>query len=92
MEIPSIDKKFRKKEDLVFRDEEECGLLFDIETGKIHKLNQTAALIWKSINPDVTVECIINVLKKEYGDTDSISTDVPAFLLILQEMDYIEEI
>lgn len=90
--MPGFDKKFKKKEDLVFREEEELGLLFDVETGRIHKLNQPAVLIWNSINSETCVQDIIDVLKKEYGDINSISVDVPEFLLILHEMNYIEEI
>ena len=91
MKKVDLDKKYKRKEDLVFREEEDFGLLFDIKTGKTHKLNHSAVTIWKSINPDTTIADIITILKKEYGDIDTLSEDISDFITFLKGIKYIGE-
>jgi hypothetical protein len=90
MKESHLKKKFSKNENIVFREEEEFGLLFDIETGKINKINKKAVALWKSIDSRKTVADIVDELKKEYNDT--LPEDVWKFLSILATMGYIKEI
>lgn len=86
-----LERKYTKKEDLVFREEEDFGLLFDIKTGKTHKLNHSAVTIWKSIDDDTTVADIIKILEKEYGNVDTLHNDILDFILFLKKIKYIGE-
>ena len=85
-----LRKKFSKNKNIVFREEEEFGLLFDIETGKINKINKKAVVLWKSIDSKKTVADIAVKLKKEYGET--LPEDVWKFLSTLETMEYIREV
>ena len=89
MKESHLKKKFSKNENIVFHEEEEFGLLFDIETGKINKINKKAVALWKSIDSKKTVANIVNELKKEYSDT--IPEDVWKFLSTLAAMGYIKD-
>lgn len=79
---------FSKNKTVVFREEEEFGLLFDIETGRTRKLNKKAVALWKLIDSKKTVAEIIDELKKEYSD-ESLSEDVWKFLSFLANLGYI---
>ncbi len=85
-------KVFSKNENIVFREETEFGLLFDIETGRTHKINSTATIIWKSIDSKNTVGDIIDEVRKEYGEIDTIPADVREFLSSLEKIGYIMEV
>lgn len=84
-------KVFSKNDNVVFREESEYALLFNIETGRIHRINSTAVTIWKSIDSTRTVEEIMEQVRKEYGNIETIPDDVAEFLSSLQEGGYIME-
>lgn len=92
MKHSTCQKVFSKNENIVFREETEFGLLFDIETGRTHKINPTATTIWRSIDSKRTVADIIDKVKEEYGDVDTVSADVLEFLVSLEKTGYIIEV
>jgi hypothetical protein len=85
-------KVFSKNDNVVFREESEYSLLFNIETGRIHKINSTAVTIWKSIDSTRTVSEIMEQVRKEYGNIETIPADVVEFLSSLKEGGYIMEV
>lgn len=89
MQERNLKRIFSKNKSIVFREEEEFGLLFSMETGRVHKLNKKAAVLWRLIDSEKTVQDIINEIKKEYGEDDTLSDDVWQFLVSLEHIGYI---
>ena len=89
MKDATLEKTFSKNGNIVFREEEKFGFLFDIETGKTHKINKKAALLWNLIDSERTVSQIIDELKKVFGEDDTLSEDVLKFLTTLEHLGYI---
>ncbi len=92
MDASAFGKVFTKNKNIVFREEMNFGLLFNIETGRIHKINHTAVVIWKSIDSRRTVADVITEVKGEYGEIDTIPADVSEFVSFLEKTQYIEEV
>ncbi len=86
------DYKPKRAERLIARKEEESLLIFDSETGDIRVLNETAGLIWNSIDGNRSIKEIVEVVAKENPDEDeqAIEEDVLQFLEELQECKFIE--
>ncbi|KYK35157.1 MAG: PqqD family protein [Theionarchaea archaeon] len=87
------DYKPKKTDRLISREEDENLLIFDPDTGSIKVLNETAALIWNSIDEKNSVKDIVDIICRENPDEDrkTIEEDVLRFLRDLQEHSYIEE-
>jgi len=85
--------KPKKAEKLITREEDENLLIFDPDTGDIKLLNETAGLIWNSIDGNRSVKDIIQIVVKENPDEDEevITQDVLKFLEQIQELNFIEE-
>lgn len=85
--------KPKKDERLITREEDEALLIFDPDTGAIKVLNETAALIWNSIDGNTSVKDITEIVAKENPDEtkQTIKEDVLKFLKELQEHKFIEE-
>ena len=85
--------KPKKAEKLITREEDENVLIFDPDTGDIKLLNETAGLIWNSIDGNRSVKDIIQIVVKENPDEDEkvIKQDVLKFLEQIQELNFIEE-
>lgn len=67
-------------------------LIFDPDTGAIKVLNETAALVWNSIDGNTSVKDITEIVAKENTDESeqTIKEDVLTFLKELQEHKFIE--
>lgn len=87
-----LDKVFSKNKNIVFREEADFGLLFNIETGRTHKINPTAATIWKSIDSKKPVAGIVSEIMEEYNENNGVTEDVLEFLSHLEKMEYIAEV
>lgn len=76
-----VDGKF------VFREEEDGALIFNPDTGNIHALNRTGAIIWKSCVRGVTISKLSSLLKKDYAlkDDTKIKKDIAHFLKQLKK-------
>ena len=87
------DYRPQKAERLITREEDENLVLFDPDTGSIKLLNETAGLIWNSIDGNTSIKDIIHVTAAENpdGDKKTIREDVLRFLEELQELDYLED-
>lgn len=92
MKESDLKKIFSQKESIVFREEKDFGLLYDMETGRTRKIKLKAVTVWKLIDGKKSVESIIDGVKKEYGALDALSENVWNFLLYLERMGCIKEI
>ncbi len=90
MKEADLKKIFAKNKNVVFHEEEDFGLLFDIETGRTHKINKKAVKLWKCINSKKPVAAVIDDVKKECGEQDTLPEDVWEFLLSLARLGLIE--
>lgn len=66
--------KFKSERNIIFREEEDAGILFNPDTGRINILNETGKFIWSRLNGDKTKDDII----KEAGLTFDIIDDKKA--------------
>ena len=81
----SMETRLVPNPDIVFREEDDdCGLLFDPESGSVRVLNLTAASIWKSLDGQRTLSEIMEGLKEEFEDMDSNAEDQA--LRLIQEL------
>jgi hypothetical protein len=82
----------RKAERMIAREEDESLLLFDSDSGSVKVLNETAALVWNSIDGKTPVKDLIDTVVKAFPDSERqmVVTDVLAFLKDLREHTFIE--
>jgi hypothetical protein len=92
MKESDLKKVFSKNENIVFHEEKDFGLLFDMDTGRTRKIDTKAVMVWKLLDGKTAVESIIAILKTEYGASDTLSENVWKFLSNLQKMGCIKEI
>lgn len=87
------DFKPTKAERLITREEDEALLIFDPDTGSIKVLNETAALIWNSIDGNTSIKDVTEIIAKENPDETkkTIKEDTFKFLKELQELKFIED-
>ena len=88
-----LNCKPKKAERLISREEEVGLLIFDPNTGSIKILNTTAALIWNSIDGEISVGDLVKIVSRDNPDEgeELIRTDVLSFMEELQELAFIEE-
>ena len=73
-------EKFRYPENVVFREEPEGGILFDVNTGKLKLVEDVAWGICNLIDKGKTRTAILRELKKLYPDETSLENDLNSFL------------
>ncbi|MGD2249380.1 MAG: PqqD family protein [Candidatus Methanofastidiosia archaeon] len=84
MQKSDLKKVFSRKEKMVSYKNKDFGLLFDMETGKIHKIGLQAYKTWELLDGKTSVGEIITGLKKEYTAIED--EKVFTFLLTLNKM------
>ncbi|MBU6996610.1 MAG: PqqD family protein [Theionarchaea archaeon] len=85
------DYKPKKAERLISRQEDDSLLIFDSDSGSIKVLNETAALVWNTIDGNTSAQEIIDVVSEKNPEEsrDTIERDVKAFLEDLQSHHFI---
>lgn len=81
-------------EKIVFRPEEEFGILFNPETNLIKVLNETGVFIWNLSNGQHSKEEIAQKLREEYPDAagENLEQDVEIFLNEMKKYNLIFEV
>ncbi len=71
----------------VFREEDDGALVFNPDTGNIHALNRTGAIIWKSCLRGATISQLIKILKEKFAlkDDRKIKKDIMVFIKKLKK-------
>jgi|GEM_PF-597106 len=84
--------KLKRKEKIVFRQEEDAGILFNPENGRINLLNSTAKFIWLLLDGTYTRHEIIKEIlaKFKVEDEKRIEQDFDSFLRVLSEQGFLE--
>lgn len=88
-------EKYFLKDELVFREEEEGGFLFDPFTGSLKCLNKTAAFILRAIETEGKKKSeILKLLLDEFDieNKKTLETDLNNFLIRLKSLNYLKEI
>ena len=86
-------EKFHLKNELVFREEEEGGFLFDPFTGTLKCINKTAVFILKAIeNTPKKKSELIKMISAEFNidDIAIIEADIDSFISRLKELNYLK--
>jgi hypothetical protein len=84
MQESDLKKVFSRKKKMVSYKNKDFGLLFDMETGRIHKIGLQAYETWELLDGKTSVGEIITLLKKEYNDIED--EKVITFLKTLKTM------
>jgi hypothetical protein len=74
--------KLKLNPDLVFREDNDGGLIFDPTTGNVQVLNETAAFICRILDGTHTPEEITDAVLAEFDteDADAVKAEVVQFL------------
>ena len=76
-EMEGVPERPRGREDLIFREIDGEGVIFDPETGSMHSLTKTAALIWKLCDGRHCLDDIVKeILEKFEAQPDEVRRDV----------------
>ncbi len=83
---------YKRKPDIVFREEEEIGLLFDPDTGKINILNETGKFIWSRLDGKNMARGIIEEMSRDFEivDEKTARKDYDTFVDSLGKMGFLE--
>lgn len=73
-------EKFRYPENVVFREEPEGGILFDVNTGKLKLVEDVAWGICNLIDKGKTRTAILRELEKLYPEETTLENDLNSFL------------
>lgn len=69
--------KLLVRDDLLYRDLDDEGIIYDATKSKVHALNATAALIWRACDGEHTVEDIVEELLRRFDvDRDTARRDI----------------
>ncbi|NQT90751.1 MAG: radical SAM protein [Candidatus Omnitrophica bacterium] len=82
----------KRNDSIVFREEDDVGLLFDPDTGKVDVLNDTGRFIWQQLDGRKNRDEIAQDLMQNFHITDPkvAVKDVEAFLTALHRKGFIE--
>jgi hypothetical protein len=82
-------EKFRYPENVVFREEPEGGILFDVNTGKLKLVEDVAWGICNLIDKGKTRTAILRELEKLYPEETTLENDLDLFLNELIETEFL---
>lgn len=75
---------------VVFREEPEGGILFNVDTGELKLVEKVAWGICHLIDQGKTRKEILQELRERYPDQDSVEADLDEFLKELEEVDMLQ--
>ncbi len=73
-------KRFRKRSDILERDEHGVMVLYDPATGIPYSLEGSAREIWKLLERGMTVEEVLEKLEERFEKDPSMRRDIEEFL------------
>ena len=82
-------EKFRYPKNVVFREEPEGGILFDVNTGKLKLVEDVAWGICNLIDKGKTRTVILRELEKLYPEETTLENDLDLFLNELVETEFL---
>lgn len=87
-----MSKNPKVSDKIVFRQDNDFGILFNPETGDIKVLNQTASLIWELCNGKNTKEDIVNAISTKFNVRSKaiVAKDLDKFLKETTELGFIK--
>ena len=85
------EKRYRRNEDIVFREEDDGAFLFDPDSGDLRYLNQSGKETFLLLGEDQDVNTVIRRMIELYPDAEpqKIEADVEDFLKDLEENRFI---
>ena len=83
--------RYRKRESIVYREEEDGAFLFDPDTGNLKFMNRTGRETFLMLDGRSSVDHLLQRLRETYPDAEplKIRQDVESFLIELVENDFI---
>lgn len=82
-------EKIRYAENVVFREEPEGGILFNVDTGELKLVEDVAWGICGMIDEGADRTSILEKLRELYPDQDDLEQDLDDFLAELAESDFL---
>jgi SynChlorMet cassette radical SAM/SPASM protein ScmE len=78
----SEQSKLKVDSKVIFREEDDIGLIFNPDTGKINILNSTGKFIWSRLDGEKTKEDIIQEMRQDFDieDQDKLGEDFDNFI------------
>ncbi len=85
------EKRYRRNEEIVFREEDDGAFLFDSDSGELRYLNQSGKEAFLLLGEDQSVSSVIRRMSELYPDVDpqKIEDDVRSFVKNLEENRFI---
>lgn len=85
------EKRYRRNEEIVFREEDDGAFLFDPDSGDLRYLNQSGKETFLLLGEDLSVGSVIRRMSELYPDVDpqKIEADVTSFVKDLEENRFI---
>jgi len=85
------EKRYRRNEEIVFREEDDGAFLFDPDSGDLRYLNQSGKETYLMLNEDRDVNAVVHRMIKLYPDVEpqKIEADVRDFVKNLEENRFI---
>ena len=80
-----MEEKLRFPENVVYREEPEGGILFDVDTGNMRIVQKVAWGICSMIDEGSTRSEILNKLKSLYPDVETLEDDLDSLMEDLSE-------
>ncbi len=86
-----LEKKFRRNQEMVFREEDDGAFLFDPDSGDLRYINQSGKEAFLMLGEDHDVDTVIEQMIKLYPDVEParIEADVKDFVKDLEENRFI---
>jgi hypothetical protein len=84
-----MDEKLSFPENVVFREEPEGGILFNVDTGDMRIVEDVAWGICKLIDMGSSRQEILNQLALSYPDQDSLEADLDSFVEELKDLEMV---
>ena len=85
------EKRYRRNEEIVFREEDDGAFLFDPDSGDLRYLNQSGKETFLLLGEDQSMSSVIRRMSELYPDVDTqkIEDDVRSFVKDLEENRFI---
>lgn len=88
-----MNSKYSKKNDIMFCEIQEQGVLLDLKSNKYFSLNEVANFIWNKIDLGLTVEEMVNCLSLDYEiNFEKCQKDVKNLINEMLERGFIEKV
>jgi len=85
-------EKLRKRENLLYREIDGEGVIYDQENMKVHSLNPTATMIWRYCDGKNTIEDIKEKILEKYDvDPDTLKEDIQKAVTDLRTLKLLKE-